>query len=216
MNAFCQDRDLLAIEPVIFFGGPAGQQLAAGTDGELDGTAFTSDTADFVAAGAAGGMVLYVYASAPEEGSAYEIVSVDSAAALTVSVLRGDPQTAPVAPPAGSKLSFHVRTYQPQIQSVSATLAEKLRQIAEVAGLAPAKFADSRQLRTAAAHGALASIFVARAHGARPIDANWIKAEHYRSLFRELQLQLRLAVDADGDGQAERTRTLGNVAMRRV
>jgi hypothetical protein len=88
--------------------------------------------------------------------------------------------------------------------------------MAEVAGIRSADFADSTQLRVAAAYGALGSIFVARAENAQPGDANWIKAEYYRQEFRRLQLQLRLVVDANGDGKAEQTRTLGNVALRRV
>jgi len=217
MSEFCKDRDLLAVEPVVFLGGgfPC-QELVAGTNGAVSGTTFTSAGTDFQAAGITNGMVLCVYTTIPAEGSALEVVSVDSATALTVSVLRADPDSDPVGPPAGSDLSFRLRTFRPQIRGVSDTLAEKMRLISEVSGIAQADFANSAQLARTCACGALASIFVARAENAAPSDANWTKAEHYRGEFLKLQLQLRLVVDRDGNGRAEQTRTLGNVTLRRV
>ena len=161
-------------------------------------------------------MVLCTYTTTAAEGSAYEVVSVDSPTTLTVSVLRADTGGAAVPPPAQSGVSFHVRTYSAQIHTVSAAMGEKLRQMAEVSGVAAADFAESAQLRLTAAYGTLAEVFVARADNAQPSDANWTKAQHYRQLHRNLQLQLRLVADTDGDGQAEQTRTLGNVTLRRT
>ncbi len=217
MSMFCQDKDLLSIEPVIFIGGGyVGQELAVGADGALSGTTFTSAGSNFQSAGVAAGMVLCTYADNPAEGSAAEIVSVDSATQLTVSVLRADAADDPVAPPAGTGLGFYIRTFAAQIANISETLAEKLRQMAEVAGITKADFADSQQLKMTAAAGCLSSIFVARSDNATDRDANWTKAEHYREKFVRQQLQLRLAVDADGDGQAEQTRTLGSITLRRL
>lgn len=217
MNDFCQDRDLLALEPGVFLSSAfSGLNLLAGTDGTIEETTFSSDGADFQAAGVEAGMVLVVYKTTPSEGLAVEIVSVDSAAELTVSVLRADAQAAATAPPAGEELRFHVRSFRPQIRSISESLAEKLRSTAEVEGVRSADFSDSAQLRTVCAHGVLAAVFVARAENASDSDANWIKAAFYRGEFARLQPQLRLVLDADGDGSAERTRSLGNVNLRRV
>lgn len=215
--SFCQDRDLLCIEPIVFLGGDAlGRRLVTGSDGAIAGTTFTSTGSDFVSVGLEAGMVLCTYETIPAEGRVWEILSVDSATTLTISVLRVATDAPPVAPPAGTGLSFYVRSFGPQIQSVSATLAEKLRQLAEVARIASADFADSNQLRVTTAHGALAGVFLARADSARPHDANWIKAEFHRAEFLRCQDQLRLAVDIDGDGVAEQTRTLGNVHLKRI
>jgi len=216
MSNFCQDRDLLSIEPVIFIGGGfPSQQLISGNDGVMAGTTFTSAGSDFATAGIATGMVLCTHTGAPAEGNAYEVVSVDSQTSLTVSVLRAEANAAATPPTPGTSLAFFVRTFQPQIHGVSETLAEKLRQISESGGIAQADFADSEQLRFTTAYGVLASVFVARAENATSADANWIKAEYYRREFTRLQTQLRLAVDIDGDGTAEATRTLGNVTLRR-
>ena len=190
MDNFCQDRDLLGVEPRVFLdGGFPSQQLIAGGDGNLSGTTFTSATSDFQSAGLGAGMVLTTYTASAAEGNALEIVSVDSATSLTVSVLRADAESAAVAPPAGTGLNFHVRTFSPQIRGTSATLAEKLRQMIEVGGICAADFADSAQLRRTTCYGALSGIFVARAENAAPFDANWIKAEHYRIFVRDDHLR---------------------------
>ncbi len=216
MNIFCHDRDLLCIEPIVFLsGGFPAQELIHGTDGTLSATTFTSQTGNFVTAGIDSGMVLCTYSISPAEGCAWEIISVDSPTQLTVSVLRADTGGPAIAPSDGTNLSFHIRTFIPQIRSASDILAEKLRQLHEVAGIQAASFADSAQLRLTAAFGTLASIFTARAEGVAGNDVNWVKAELYRQEFCKLQMQLRLASDVDGDGRAERTRTLGNVTLRR-
>ncbi|MGC9455369.1 MAG: hypothetical protein ACP5HU_10970 [Phycisphaerae bacterium] len=217
MQHFCTDRDLLGIEPSMFLGGgfPA-SSLVAGEDGQLSGTSFTSAGSDFPAGGVQAGMVLTAYGAVPAEGAALEIVSVDSATELTVSVLRGAADDEPIAPPAGAGGKFFVRSYRLQIARVSAALAEKLRRLTEAPGITAAEFADSSQLTAVTCYGVLAECFTARSAGGDAGDANWIKARHYRELYSGGQLQLRLAVDADGDGFAEQTRTLGNVRLRRT
>jgi len=215
MSHYCQDRDILAIEPVVFLGGFPGQKLIAGASGSFTGTTFTITAGSFAAAQVETGMVLCVHDGSPSEGRAYEIVTVESATQLTTSVLRADTEDTPVAPPEGATVSFHVQTYAAQIRAVSTALGEKLRQISELDPLVKADFADSEQLKLVTGYGALAEIFAARADNAERYDANWIKAQHYRQLYAQLLLQLRLAVDTDGDGLADRTRSLGNVALRR-
>ncbi len=215
MNQFCQDRDLLAIEPDVFVtAGFAGQELISGTDGTISGTTFTSPAGDFVTAGISGGMVVSITPSTGQAKS-FEIISVESATSMTVSILRADTNDQPTPAPAGSSLSYFIRTFGPQIGGVSATLAEKLRQLSEVAGVSTADFADSAQLRYATAHGTLSAIFLARADNAAPFDANWIKAQYYRDQFSRLQLQLRLVTDTDGSGAAESARSFGNVRLIR-
>jgi len=216
MSKFCQDRDMLGIEPIVFIGGGfVNQEMASGSDGQIAGTTFSSASSDFVTAGVAAGMVLCTYTNSPAEGTALEILSVDSATSLTVSVLRADADGPATPPQAGTALSFRIRTFAPQIHNASAAMAEKLRQMAEAPGISVADFADSAQLRIATAFLTLANVFYARAENSQAHDANWIKAEHYKSEHLKLQLQLRLAVDADGDGVAEQNRTLGNVTLRR-
>ena len=219
MTQFCDDRDLLCLEPNVFLNtGRPGQKLAAGSDGALSVTTFSSAGADFVSACVAPGMVLVISPGAVGQVLA-EIVSVDSATALTVSAMRADaeaPLIPPPSPAVPTDLAFHVLSFVAQIRAISSSLAERLRQASEVAGVAPAQFADSAQLRQAVAHAVLGTVFVSRAEDAVPADANWAKAQHYREEYRRLVLTLRLSVDADGDGVAEQTRTLGHINLRRI
>ena len=217
MTNECRDRDLLVIEPAIFAGGGfESQQLASGADGVISQTTVTSASAGFVAAKVEAGMVLCTYADVPAEGRSYEIISVDSATQLTVSILRPDRTGDAIAPPAGSSLNYYINTFSPQVAAAETTLREKLRQIAEAEGISGNDFVDSMQFRTAVTLGALAAIFTARASNAIDTDANWVKAEHYRQLYTTTLPALRLAQDANGDGLAESTRTLGNVSFRRA
>lgn len=218
MSLFCCDRDLLILEPKIF-GDSAwnAQRLCAGTEGQFAGTTFTTDCAGLAAAGVQGGMVLCVYATQPSEGMGYEIVSVKGSNVLTISVPRAgadDPPIAPVVAP--GPVQWQVLTFAPQIAAASATLAERLRNLSESAGIRQADFADSAQLRTVAACLALAGIFAASAESNDDSDARWTKSCSYMSQYRSALLNLRLSCDVDGDGLAEETRTLANVRLRRL
>ena len=217
MNNECKDRDLLAIEPQIFTGGGFdSQQLAAGTDGVMAGSAFASPSASFDAARVQAGMVLCIYADVPAEGRAYEIISVSSATSLTASVLRPERDGAAIPPPAGTSLKYYINTFAPQISAAQATLYEKLRRIGEAGGICPEEMVDSTQLRQAVALAALGRVFTARASNATGDDANWVKAEFYRRQHLAALCAICVAEDIDGDGFAEQTRALGNVSLRRA
>ncbi len=217
MTNDCKDRDLLAIEPAIFTGGGfESQRLAAGTGATINGTTFSSDSADFVAANVEPGMVLCIYLAVPTEASSYEIVTVNSATSLTISVLRPDREGPIVAPPSGVALGYYLNTFSPQIAAARESLREKLQQIGETTGIDSADFVDSPQFRHAVAMAALAQVFTARASNATDADANWVKAEFYRRQHASAVGSLRLAKDANGDGVAEHTRTLSNVTLRRT
>ena len=217
MSKECRDRDLLLVEPILFLGvGYAATPLAGAADGRIANGKFISATAHFLTAGVEAGMVLCVWTTTASEGAAYEIVAVDSATQLAVSLLRADTDVPPLAPPDQTGLSFRIQTYRGQIRGTDLTLAEKLRRVSQAAGLNFIEYVDSCQLRQTIVYGTLAEIFASRSNSPAAGEANWIKADYYRQLFREAQIQLRLAVDADGDGTAEQTRSLGNVTLRRV
>jgi hypothetical protein len=217
MSTHCQDRDLLCIEPIAFLGGGMPyQQLAGGSDGTISGTTFTSSGSDFLSAGVTAGMVLCTYVTAPEEARAWEIVSVDSAASLTVSVLRADPEGPAIAPPADTGLNFAVRTFAAQIAEVSSALDGMLRRLEELRGAGTAEFADPEPLRAVAVAGVLARAFLARAESADGNDVHWTKAKVYREESARLQQGLRLSLDVDEDGTPDETQTPGHLRLRRT
>ncbi|MHC4069120.1 MAG: hypothetical protein ACYSR8_06010 [Planctomycetota bacterium] len=100
MVNFSKDTDILKYEPVLF--GELHlpwQVLATGTGGSLSGTTFTANDADFVSAPITAGQVIYVWSADGSLETALEIVSVDSATELTVSVVRADSDGVAIAPP---------------------------------------------------------------------------------------------------------------------
>ncbi|MBT3278760.1 MAG: hypothetical protein HN909_07745 [Phycisphaerales bacterium] len=213
MTLFCTDRDLLALEPLVFLQGSACQQFAAGDDGALAAGAFTSASASF-AASILPGMVLTTSATIPAEGTCCEILSVDSPTALSVSLLRTSSTDGPVAPPDATGLSWRVRTFAAHSTEASAALGEELRAQSEVDFDAD-DFSPSDQLRRLCAFRALAAIFLGRCQKAAQDDLNWIKAEHYRAEARRLRTQLTLVTDTDADAQRDTSRSLANVQLRR-
>jgi hypothetical protein len=216
MNLLCHDRDLLATEPAVFTRtGFGGQAVAAGADATLAGATLTL-AADLPEAAAAGAVVC-VHDGSAAEGDCYEVVSVDGARALTVSVVRADPQTPPIAPVRqGAGLHWRIVSFAPQIAAASAVLAERLRLSDQSLAVAASDFAVSRSLTAAATAETLAAIYAAAAESADASDARWGKHLYYRGQSERRLQRLRLAVDLDGDGAAEVTRSLADVRLRRV
>ncbi len=214
MTSFCTDRDLLALEPIVFLQGTASQQFAAGSDGAFSTSVFNSASADFIAAGIAPGMVLTTSATIPAEGVCHEILSVDSATTLTVSILRTQDDDAAILPTDASGLAWRIRTFAANIVDTSATMGEELRQRDEI-DFDTADFVPSDQLRRLCAYGTLAAVFLGRCQHASEDDIHWIKAEHYRAEFRRQRNTLTLLTDTNGDNAAETSRSFGNVQLRR-
>ncbi|MCL2700642.1 MAG: hypothetical protein FWE88_02985 [Phycisphaerae bacterium] len=216
MTPQCTDRDLLALETILFLGAGGTQQLTGGANGQLSGTTFTAAGADFPEAGIQPGMVLTTYdpARGPAEGRACEIVAVRAATQLDVSVLRAAADAPSVAPyPGGTH--FLIRTYQPQIQAVHDALMERLMRARAADRANVGSFLPSPQLRQALACGTLAAVFVSRAQDGTAADANWLKAEHYRREFERLSSSLQLTPESS-DGLGGGVVAMGNVTLRRV
>lgn len=214
MNCPCTDRDLLALEPGVFTaGGPASQTLIVGSAGRLSGTTFTA-SADFSVAQIAPGMVLCTYISCPTEANAWEIIALGGAGALTVSVLRAEPDAPNIAPPAQANLGFAICTYGPQIALAWRDLLDRLGR-ADENDACPWTPADIRQMRLAVATGALAAVFATRAVGGARTDANWAKADYYRARHQEALGALRLHPDPAADGRSSLMAALSNVRLRR-
>ena len=209
MTAFALDRDLLRWEPVLFgtLHRPA-QQVARGTDGQLDGTTFTAADAGFVAGGIQAGMVLYVCDDAGELENCFEIVGVDDEQTLTVSVIRSDDNGPAIAPPSGEALDWRITSYQVQITQVSRALMRYF------ACDDAAVMADVTQATDAVTFAALAAIFAAAAAGQD--DAGlWEKSRYYSKQFHEAREKLRLDIDVDQDGVIDRAASGGSVRLVR-
>ncbi len=208
MVRLCDDRDVLKIEPALFGGlHPANQVIAAGTAGVLAGTTFQASGANFVSAGVEAGDCVYLKSADGLLDGVYEIVAVDSATQLCISVLRADSEANPIAPPVGSDVTYRISTFKPQIADVSLLLMEYLWiKPGEVVGdVCADEILESKEIRQLCAIGTIAAAYRTLASGAS--DDNFKgKWQKYEALFGEGMERCRVAIDKDGDGVADSIR----------
>ena len=115
MVEFSNDVDILKYEPILFGELHLPWQIrASGTGAALTGTTLTASDVDFESAGVSPGYVAYLHSTDGSLDGTYEIVSVDSATQLTVSVLRSDAADSPIAPPAADEIAYRISTFGPQ------------------------------------------------------------------------------------------------------
>jgi len=208
MIRFCNDIDILKYEPALF--GElqlANQILAAGSGDELAGTTFSASGADFESAGVEPGGVIYLRSADGLLDGAYEIVAVDSAMQLCVSVLRGDSEADPIAPPGASDISYRVSTLRPQAVETSLRLTRYL-------GIQPGQpesdvsaedILDAGVLKEVCAFGVIASAYSMLATNVGG-EQFWNRSMHYEGLHEKGKERCRVALDVNGDGIADSVR----------
>lgn len=208
MVSFSNDADILKYEPVLF--GELHlhwQVLAAGTGGTLSGTTFTVDDANFVTAQVSAGGVAYLQSADGSLDGAYEIISVDSATQLSLSVIRSDPTDSAIAPPAATDISYRISTFGPQANEVGFQLTEYF-------GISPGNPAsdidfedvlDANVLRLASVFAVISIVYAMLAGKAK--DENyWKKSLYYQKLFSQARGRCRLSIDVGADGLADITK----------
>ncbi|MGD9109332.1 MAG: hypothetical protein PVG93_00195 [Phycisphaerales bacterium] len=217
MVKFSSDVDILKYEPA-FFGElylPS-QILIEGTGGTMSGTTFTATGADFVQANVSAGGVVYLHSSDESLVGTFEIVSVDSATELTVSVIRADSQDEPVPPPAASYVYFRVSTFEPQACEVAFALTEYF-------GIKPGNpssdievgdILDVTVLEQVSVFAIISAVYATLASDEEN-EHFWNKSRHYRTCFGHARSRARLSIDADSDGIAEQMNTGGSVRLIR-
>jgi hypothetical protein len=213
---FSKDVDLARWEPGLF-GEPAraGQTLCRGTDGVVSGTRLSSAGGAFVNSGVKAGQMVWLSDAAQSVEGAYEVVSVESATALTVSVVRPNEGEPTVGPPAGSGFIYRISTFDPQAEEVSAELLEYLGLPPEGEGVTATDIQDGRVLRQAVVFGVLAAVLASNAAGSNVTSGLAEKAQYYQKLYDQARARLRVGIDKDQDGQAEQVRDGGAVRLRR-
>ena len=208
MVRLCNDIDILKYEPALFGElHPANQVLAAGTGGELAGTTFEASGADFVSAGIEAGDCVYLRSADGILDGAYEIVAVDSATQLCVSVLRGDSESDSISPGGGSDITYRISTFRPQVTEVSLRLMEYLwiRPGQVIGDVSVDEILDSDEVRQLCAMGVTAAAYrmLASGAGGENLKEKW---QYYEQLFGKGMERCRVAIDKDGDGVADSVR----------
>ncbi len=207
MVSFSNDVDILKYEPILF--GELhlpGQVLAAGSGGTLSGTTFTASGADFVSAQVSAGGVIYLQSADGSLDGAYEIVSVDSATQLIVSVVRSDSDDAVVAPLAATDVSYRIGTFGPQASEVGFQLTEyfAIKPGNPASDIDVEDVLDADVLKRASVFAVISSMYAMLASKAE--DENfWRKSLHYQKLFEKARERCRLSIDVGSDGVADVT-----------
>ena len=208
MVCFSNDVDILKYEPILF--GELHlpwQVLAAGTGGALSGATFTASGADFVAAHVSAGGVAYLQASDGSLDGAYEIVSVDSATQLSISVVRSDSSEPTVAPTSATDISYRISTFGPQANEVAFQLTEYfgINPGNPASEIAIEDVLDTSVLRLPSVFSVISNVYAMLASKSR--DENyWSKSLYYQKLSAEARGRCRLSIDAGSDGVADVTK----------
>lgn len=160
----CSDTDILKLEPGLLSGTSfplASQTLCRGVTGALSGTTLTATGENFTSRGVAAEHVIYLSDGVGNIDGVYEIVSVDTATQLTISIVRSDESASPIGIGSGSNLYYRISTFAPQIAQAEYELSQRLRLkpgYAESAyGLE--HLADQKNLKAACVFWSLAWVF---------------------------------------------------------
>jgi hypothetical protein len=219
MELFSRDVDLLKFEPGLFTGSYfPGQILCKGANGVVSGTTFTASGENFTGKGVAAGGVIFLQSLDGMINAAYEIVSVNSATQLTISIVRGDSEQTPIPVGNASGLIYRIQTFVPQ--AVEATVEITgwfgLRPGAAEAGYGVEDISDIKPLHLPGAYRALVMIFGTLCGTEEGTDKIYTqKRDHYLSLYNSTLGRIRIVLDSDGDGVAGKVITGGSVRLTR-
>ena len=215
MARFSDDVDILKYEPVLFGElAMSGQVLCSGTGGELSGVTLSDSEADFTGAGIEAGMVIFI--SGEGKSGVFEIVSVDSGTALTVSVLRMDSQSQAAMDMQGSDMKYRICSYRVQAEQVGYELTEYF-------GIQPGRsdsdygvddILDAEVLRAVSVYGVISMLYASLGCGDEQSNL-WGKSEYYRKLYEKARSRIRLCIDAGDDGVSDTARIGGCVRLVR-
>jgi hypothetical protein len=207
MVCFSNDADILRYEPILF--GELhlpGQVLASGNGGILSGTSFTASGANFIGAQVCSGGVIYLQSVDGLLDGAYEIVSVDSATGLTVSIIRTEPDDDAIAPPAATDISYRISTFRPQTNEAGFQLTEYfgIGPGNPASDISSADVLDTSSLKRASVFAVISSVYAMLASKGED-ESFWKKSLHYQKLFEKARERCRLSIDTVGDGVGDVT-----------
>jgi hypothetical protein len=217
MVKFSSDVDILKYEPILF--GELylpSQVLAKGEDGILNRTSFTADDADFVNASVAAGGVIYLKSEDGLLDGAYEIVSVDSATELTVSIIRTSGDDFSIAPPSATNISYRISTFRPQASELGFQLTEYfgIKPGDPASDIEVKDILDTNALRLASVFAVISGVYAMLASKAEN-ENFWKKSLYYQKLFEKARERCRLCIDIDGDGTADIERAGVSIRLQR-
>jgi hypothetical protein len=218
MAMFSNDVDVLKWEPVLFgeLHLPS-QVLASGIGAALSGTALTATGAQFVGAGIAGGSVIHLRSADGTLDGAYEILSVDSAAELTVSVVRAGTSNPAVAPLSCTDIAYRVSTFAPQATEAAFELTQcfGIQPGDPTSEITVENLLDTEGLRRASVLRVISKVYAMWA--SKPAGEHfWQKSLFYEQLYEKARQRCRVTVDLGGDGASDVIRAGGAIRLVRA
>jgi hypothetical protein len=217
MITFCKDVDIARFEPALFDElSLPNQVLAEGTAGQISGTTFSDAAADFDEVGIEAGDVIYVKTSDGTKKWLYEVVSVDSATQLTISVIRAEGSEVVVAPQAGGSLTWRISTLEPQS-------AEAAIRICRMFGIRPGNpdsqysaedIVDKEGLRQAAVFMVLAIVYASLVSGSDSENMRNKNLYYEKECCKALE-NCRFSIDVDEDGEGDVNFSGGSIKLVR-
>jgi hypothetical protein len=200
MTVFSSDADLFCYEPLIFKSTSfAGQTLACGQNGQVSDTTFLAAGENFPVKQVRSGHLIYLSDGVGKIDGLYEIVRLDAAAQLTLSVFRADPQAEPIPAGTGTGLFYRVGTYEAQA-------AEAARLLMAALSITPGcsdgcfcldNLLSTEPLRILSVRMVLAMVF-ASMYQNKDTDALFLaKQEHYERLAEQVRRQTVVRFEAE-------------------
>lgn len=205
---FCTDRDLIVLEPRLFFdvSWTAQKRLDLPTGGAINsaGDTLTVTGADVAALGIEHGFIAVV------AGTPVEVIERLNSTQLRISRLRASTNDALIPAVAGAGLKLTIHTFMPQARVVHEQL---LRMIGIEPGEASAPgrpaapdITNPRAFALAEALGTLHLIFTSASAAVGGESLLWTKSQTYRERFAAERKRLVAEIDLDGDGEPDAVR----------
>jgi hypothetical protein len=196
----------------------AGQELTSGNGAAISNSKLNALGANFINAQIAAGMVVYLQSEDGSVDGGYEVVAIDSATELTISVLRADNQTQAIMVPDSSDVSYRICTYQAQSNEMFLRLTQHfgLRP-----GIADGKYSvddilDTSVLKQVSVYGILSLVYATLADDANQAkESRWKKSEYYRQLYEKALQRCRVTIDLGDDGVADSVLSGASVRLLR-
>jgi hypothetical protein len=210
MNAFSNDVDLLRYEPAVFKGLTfAGQTLCRGNNGQVSGATFLASGENFITKQVRPGHVICLSDGVGNIDGVYEVVSVDAAAQLTISVLRADPSGPPIPVGSGTNLFYRVGTFDAQAAEAAETLTQMLavRPGRPDSPCSAEDIVDAGPLRPLSALMILQRIYSGLYQNEETDGVYLTKRDQYEQLARQAAGRCVIQIDAGADGVCEKTLT---------
>ncbi len=209
---FSKDIDLLPWETEIFKDLAFNSQIyISGSDAVTTNTTLTSASANFINAQIKPGHVIHLSKTDQSINGVYEIVSVDSATQLTISVLRLNDQSSLIEPPASVAISYKIISYEHQ----ASECAESLLQYFGIKSQDTATILNPGTLKQASIFSILSSLYSRFASDPKDPNGYWRKASYYQQLFNTARVKVRIEIDLNQNGQPEKHLRGGSVTLQR-